>query len=183
MQQEKKITYSASPLWVILLVFILGGLAGGAYYYISTQDQNDWSIKKLNTSNGKLKTEVAQMTGRYSTSKLDVVRQETDTIKATMISGREADSLMASLRPNWVIESRSDEANTEFTHRRYTLVRGAAEVAIWPEVQAVLEKLKKQPNLALNHFKIQTTGDSRKRNFSRITVSVSIYIRNPETAS
>ena len=183
MQQEKKITYRVSPLWVILLVFILGGLAGGTYYYITTQEQNALSIRRLNASNSKLKGEVAQLTGQYSTSKLDVVQQETNTIKSTMISGAEADSLMAGLRPHWVIESRSDEANSEFTHRRYTLVRGAAEVAIWPEVLAVLEKLRKQPNLALNHFKIQTAGDSRKRNFSLITVSISIYILNPETAS
>ena len=183
MQQEKKITYRVSPLWVILLIVTFGGVVGGTYYYVSTQDQNAMSIRRLNASNGKLKTEVAQLSGQYSTGALAVVRKETDTIKETMISGQEADTLMASLRPHWVIESRREEANSEFTHRRYTLVRGAAEVAIWPEVKSVLEMLKKQPNLALNHFRIQTSGDSRKRNFSRITVIVSIYIRNPETAS
>ena len=74
MQQEKKITYRVSPLWVILLVFILGGLAGGTYYYITTQEQNALSIRRLNASNSKLKGEVAQLTGQYSTSKLDVVQ-------------------------------------------------------------------------------------------------------------
>ncbi|MDR2981525.1 MAG: hypothetical protein LBV12_04670, partial [Puniceicoccales bacterium] len=66
MNQEKQVTYKVSPIWVIVLLVLIGMIGGGIYYFIETNDQNERDIKFLNSDNNKNKAEIAKLNASYS---------------------------------------------------------------------------------------------------------------------
>jgi outer membrane murein-binding lipoprotein Lpp len=180
--QIKKIRYHSSPLWVAAAVMTALLTAGVAYYYFDASKANTRKKTQLTNSNRTLKTAVDGLAPNFSDQRAQTVRDSATKIKAGMMNGTEADMLVSSLRPTWTVLSRSEESNTEYIHRRYQIARGTAPVSTWPEIQSLLDRLGKTASLAVNSIDIQTVGDSRKREFSRVTIAFSIYIRKPPGA-
>jgi hypothetical protein len=178
-EQIKKIKYHSSPLWVALAVLAALLVAGSTYYYIGARKANRQRKAQLITLNQNLTRMVNDLTPNYSNSKAQVARDNANKIKSNMMNGTEADLFVSSLRPTWTLQSRSEESNAEYIHRRYQIARGIVPVVAWFEINALLERLGKTPSLAVNSVDIQTVGDSRKREFHRVTISFSIYIRKP----
>jgi hypothetical protein len=178
----KKIKYHSSPLWVAVAVVLALLTAGATYYYFSTSKDNARKKVQLTRSNSTAKTAVDGLAPNFSNDKAQTARDNATKIKSGMMNGTEADMFVSSLRPTWTVQSRSEESNAEYIHRRYQVARGTAPVSAWPEVQALLERLGKTSSLAVSSVDIRTVGDSRKREFSRVTIAFSIYIRKPPGA-
>jgi hypothetical protein len=173
----KKVTYRCSPLnWgiaALLLVFC----AGLGWHYYDTKQKNKQKRFRLDSSIRGLESEISQLTSGFSDQKVSAVQEESRKIQAAMMTGEEVDAFITSLRPTWAITSRSEEANPEYIHRRYQIARGSAPVAIWPELRSFCEKLATMSAVSVNSIEMQTVGDSRRRDFSRITLNLSIYVR------
>lgn len=180
MQQQKKITYTAEPLWVMLTVVAALLCVGVIYYWSSTSNKNKTQIARLDSGIKTNRTAVNNLTGSYSNQKAEQAREEADKIRSSMMSGQAADSLISGLRPTWSVVSRSEEATAEFFKRRYQIARGSAPVSVWPEVQSLIDRMKELDSLALDAIEVQTVGDSRKREFSRISLMLTIYVKKPE---
>ncbi|MDR0352014.1 MAG: hypothetical protein LBI02_01210 [Opitutaceae bacterium] len=181
-EQFKKIKYHSSPLWVLLAVVMAVLVAGLVYYYLNTSKANARQKIQLTNSNRTAKAAVDGLAPNFSSEKAQSARENATRIKSGMMNGTEADLFVSSLRPSWTVQSRSEEGNAEYIHRRYQIARGTAPVSVWPEIQALLERLDGTSSLAVNSIDIRTEGDSRKREFSRVTISFSIYIRKPPGA-
>ncbi|OAM89946.1 hypothetical protein OH491_16985 [Termitidicoccus mucosus] len=180
--QIKKIKYHSSPLWVAVAVVAALLTVGAAYYYFDARKANRQRKAQLTTLNQSLRKMVDGLAPNYSSQKAQVTRDNAAKIKSEMMNGTEMDMFVSSLRPTWTVQSRSEESNAEYIHRRYQIARGTAPVSAWSEIQALLERLGKTPSLAVNSIDIRTVGDSRKREFSRVTIAFSIYIRKPPGA-
>jgi hypothetical protein len=181
-EQIKKIKYHSSPVWVAITIVAALFTVGMAYYYFNTSKANTRKKAQFAASNRTMKTAVDGLAPNFSDKKAQATRDDANKIKAGMMNGTEADMLVSSLRPTWTLLSRSEESNAEYIHRRYQIARGTAPVSVWPEIQALLDRLGKTPSLAVNGIDMQTVGDSRKREFSRVTIAFSIYIRKPPGA-
>jgi hypothetical protein len=180
--QIKKIKYHSSPHWVAVAVVLAVLTAGAVYYYLDTSKTNARKRIQLTNSNRTAKTAVDGLAPNFSNDKAQTARDNAAKIKSGMMNGTEADMFVSSLRPTWTVQSRSEESNPEYIHRRYQIARGAAPVSAWPEILALLSRLEKISPLAVNSIDIRTVGDSRKREFSRVTIAFSIYIRKPPGA-
>lgn len=156
--------------------------AGMIYYYSGASKNNARKRAQLTGANRTIETAVNGLTPNFSEQKAQTARDNATKIKASMMNGTEADMFVSSLRSSWTVQSRSEDANAEYIHRRYQIARGTSPVSVWPEIQALLDRLGKTPSLAVNSIDIRTVGDSRKREFSRVTIAFSIYIRKPPGA-
>ena len=168
------------PLWIFAAVAGLVLCAGAVYYWYTTSKSNQAATKRLNTSITTTRTAVNSLMGNYSDQKAEESRADANKIKNSMMTGAQADSFIAGLRPIWSVVSRSEMANDEFVKRRYQIARGSAPVSVWPEMLALFSRMTEIHSLALDSVEIQTVGDSRKREFSRISLTLTIYVKKSE---
>jgi hypothetical protein len=180
MQQQKKITYKASPPWVFAAAAAALLCAGLIFYWYKTSVSDVATIKRLNASIKNTQTTVSGLMGNYSDEQAEQTRADADKIRDSMMTGAEADAFISSLRPSWAVVARSETPGEEFTRRRYQIARGSSPVSIWPEVVALIDRLKETHALAVDNIDVQTVGDSRKREFSRISLTLIVYVKKSE---
>jgi hypothetical protein len=180
MQRQKKITYKASPQWTLAAVAAAVLCVGLVYYWYTTSTSNDATTKRLNGSIRSTQGAVSGLSGNYSDQKAEQTRAEADKIRGSMMTGAEADAFISSLRPAWAVVARSETAGEEFTSRRYQIARGSSPVSIWPEVTALIDRMKETNSLAVDNIDVQTVGDSRRREFSRISLTLTVYVKKSE---
>lgn len=177
--ETKKITYKYSAIWVALPVLLFLGCLGLGYYFYTTDVDNTARKEQLTASNAATTRVVGTLRTSYSDQKTKKTREDADAIQKSMMEDAEADAFIASLRPIWALTLRTETANDEYIHRRYQISRGSAPVSTWDEVRALLERLNGMSVLSVDNIEIQTVGDNRKREFSRITINLSVYIKKP----
>lgn len=173
----KKVTYRCSPLWWGSAVLALALCTGLGWYYYDTKQTNKRKKRHLEQSILTLTTEVAGLYSNYSDAKVKALQDETERIHASMMTRMEVDAFISGLRPVWSVTSRAENANEEYVHHRYQIAQGSAPVSAWDEIKTFCEKLKGMSAVSMDGIEIQTVGDSRKREFSRITLNLSIYVR------
>ncbi|AWI08476.1 hypothetical protein [Ereboglobus luteus] len=180
MQQTKKITYRATPVWAFAAAAAFILCAGLIYYWYTTSKSNKAAVTRLNSSINNTRKSVTSLSGDYSDNKAEQARADANKVRASMMTGSEADAFITGLRPTWSVLARSENPTEEFIKRHYQIARGSAPVSVWPEVLALFNRLKEIDSLAVDSVDIQTIGDSRKREFSRISLSLTVYVKNPE---
>lgn len=180
MQPGKKTTYRAAPVWALAATLGALSCAGLVYYWYSATKNNQVRIKQLNTSITTSRNAVNGLMGNYSDQKAEQARADADRLRNSMMTGAEADSFVNALRPAWSVVARAETANNEFIKQRYQIARGSSPVSVWPEVIALFERMKEIDSLAVDAVEVQTAGDSRRREFSRISLTLTIYVKKPE---
>ncbi|AHF89632.1 hypothetical protein OPIT5_04655 [Opitutaceae bacterium TAV5] len=170
-------TLYCAPVWVAALLVAVASCAGIATWYSLAKRANKQESARMERSVKNLRLEVANLQQGYSDQIVENVQTETRKIHESMMTGEEVDRLVSGLRTAWRVVPLSEEANAQYIHRRYQIARGSAPVGIWAELQALFHKLGTMPAVSVDAFDIQTSGDSRKREFSRITLDLSIYVR------
>jgi hypothetical protein len=180
MKKEKKLSFKASPAWIVAAIFASVALGGTIYYYIDTSDSNERKKKALTAENSKLQKENTALTANYSTPKLLALRKDTDTIKGGMLSSRAANELIRGFGPIWRMSSQRETENSEFITRYYTLTRTSSEVGDWPAILSFFQKLKQRTAFAVTSFTIDSVGENRPRHFSNVTTEIAVCIHKSE---
>lgn len=181
--KESKISFHASPILVLLAILMFVLCAACGYYYYTTSSSSLRRHQTLESTNRTLTAANAALSGDFSDQRAEKVRKDAEAVRSHMLSSSEADNFIASLRPIWSVVTRTEEDSGDFLRRRIQIVRGSAPVSAWPEVQSVVNRIAGVQAMALGNVDIQTVGDNRKREFSRITLTLFIYIRKPNAAS
>lgn len=178
--KQDKTTYFIAPTWLGLALILCLALAGLGYYYYDQSDTNKRTKARVGASIKKRQSSISTLNKDFSDAKTEQLRQSTTKIKEAMQTGAEVDSFIASLRPVWSVVSRSEEPNEEYIRRRYQIARGSFPVSAWPEIIGLVGRMAEQQSLALTNVDISTVGDNNKREFSRVALSFTIYVKKPE---
>lgn len=177
--KQQKITYHISPLWAWLAVLLFLGCLGLGYYYYDTSDSNQSTKRRLSGTIRTAQANIASLSPSFSDAKATETRDRAAKLKESMRSGEEIDSFVAGLRPTWTVVSKTETPNEEYIVRRYQIVRGSVAISAWDEVLDLSNRLKTINSLAFTQIDVQTVGDNKKREFSRIALSFTVYIKKP----
>ncbi|MDF9833690.1 hypothetical protein M2103_001922 [Ereboglobus sp. PH5-5] len=167
-------------MWTFSTVVAFLLCAGLVYYWYTTSKSNKAMVTRLNSSISNTRKSVNSLSGEYSDDKAEQARADADKIRSGMMTGQQADAFVSGLRPTWSVVARTETPTDEFIKRRYQIARGSAPVSAWPEVLSLFNRMKEIDSLAVDSVDIQTVGDSRKREFSRISLALTVYVKKPE---
>ncbi|MDR1283174.1 MAG: hypothetical protein LBK99_20495 [Opitutaceae bacterium] len=178
--KTKTSTLYCQPVWFALAIASILLCAGLGYFFYTAKKADKRESARLDRSLKQLSQEIGVLSSSFSDDKVVDMQNEATAIRKAMMSPGEVDRFVASLRPFWTVAAENELANPEFIHRQYRITRGTAPIGAWPEIRALCQRFAGIPSVSVNNIEIQTVGDSRKREFSRITMGLSVYVRKPQ---
>ncbi|EIP99938.1 hypothetical protein OpiT1DRAFT_04471 [Opitutaceae bacterium TAV1] len=175
--RTKTSTLYCQPAWFALAIVAIMLCAGLGYFFYTGKKADKKESARLESSLKRLSQEIGSLSSGFSDEKVVDMQNEAASIRKAMMSPVEVDRFVASLRPFWTVAAEDEQENPEYIHRRYRITRGTAPIGTWSEIRALCRRFAGIPSMSVNNIEIQTVGDSRKREFSRITMGLSVYVR------
>lgn len=169
-------SYQCHPVWGIALALSIIGAGAMWWYRGSVQDGIADRISKLNAAVQGIDAD-NKNSDAYSDEKARAARERAESFRQGLLSEQEVASLVQGFGAEWTMVKMEDRETDEYIRRTVTITRSAGAVSEWQAIFTTVSNLQNRPGVVINSMEITTSGDNRERQFQRISLKASLFIR------